>query len=463
MTNYDPRTVAYPCFAVARSRFADGTDTPRAFLERGIERIEALEASVKAFVCLDLAAARKAADAATSRYAAGTPLSLLDGLPFAVKDCYETADFPTLANSALFKGDNPPFTLPRRDSAHVRALKLGGAVVVGKSTTTELTMAGPPPTRNPWDLNRTPGGSSSGSGASVAAGMVPAGSGSQTRGSVLRPASICGVFGYKPTYGAVHRAGMFDAAPSLTHFGLLAGTLTDTWEITRSIAEIAGGDPGHPGLTGAMILAPTEKPLRLARQYTYGWGLTDAKSQAVFEEFVVRLRQAGVTVLEPDESPELADYERETTAAPEYFFDILVWEMWWPMMAYRDTNPEALSDAIHGYLKKVDAMSVADYRRALDRRAKLVAAHRALEGKVDGFITLAHIGPGQLGFPPLGTPWYNDPSSMIGAPCLNLPLLEVDGVPLGVQFMTYEHQDVRLFALSRWLVEQFGSTASGRP
>jgi Asp-tRNA(Asn)/Glu-tRNA(Gln) amidotransferase A subunit family amidase len=132
------------------------------------------------------------------------------------------------------------------------------------------------------------------------------------------------------------------------------------------------------------------------------------------------------------------------------------------MLAYRDSNPEALSEAIHGYLKKLDTLTIADYRRALARRAELVRAHRALVGRVDGFITLAHIGPGQVGFPPVGTPWYNDPSSTIGAPSLNLPLLSVEGVPLGVQIMGFEHEDERLFAVSRWLIEQFGSTASGQ-
>lgn len=454
---YHPSTAQFECFAVARAEFLAGRDTPRAYLERCLERIAAREGALKAFVVLDPDAARAAADAASARYRDGKPLSPVDGLPAAIKDCYETRDLPTEVNSALFAGWRPD-----RDCAHAYALRHGGAVIVGKTVTTELTMADPGPTRNPWDTARTPGGSSSGSAAAVAARMVPVASGSQTRGSVLRPASICGVIGYKPTYGAVHRGGMFDAAPSLTHFGLLAGTLTDMWEVSHWISRTVGGDPGYPGLYGEATLPETVKPLRLARQYTHGWSLTDDASKAAFEALIERLRAAGVEVLEPASTPELAAYEEATRRAPEFFFDILVWEMAWPMLEYRRTRPQALSTTIHGYLARVDAMSLDDYRRALERRADLQRMHRALRASVDGFVTLAHIGPGQLGSPTVGTPWYNDPSSAIGAPTLSLPLLEVEGVPLGVQLMGYEHEDATLVAQARWLMAQCGVAGGGR-
>lgn len=208
--------------------------------------------------------------------------------------------------------------------------------------------------------------------------MLPVASGSQTRGSVLRPASICGVISYKPTWGALHRGGLFDAAPSLTHVGLLAGTLTDTWEVAQHVARAIGGDPGFPGLQGEATLAAATKPVRLARQYTHGWSLTDEASKAEFERFVARLREAGIEVLEPASAPELAAYEEATRRAPEWFFDILVWEMAWPMLEYRRTRPGALNATIHGYLTRVDAMSLEDYRRALEGRDELRRLHRAL-------------------------------------------------------------------------------------
>ena len=450
--SYDPARIEYLCFAAARQDFLAGRDDPRAFLERCIARVDEFESEVRAFARLDLEGARKAADASARRYRQAQPLSVVDGLPIGIKDCFETFDMPTEVNSACFAGWQSD-----RDAAHVHALRSGGAVILGKTVTTELTMAAPGPTRNPWDLARTPGGSSSGSAAAVAAGMLPAATGSQARGSIIRPASICGVVGFKPTFGALNKAGGFDPSPSLNHLGLLAGTLTDAWEIAQHIGQVAGGDPGCAGLSGEAALPAACRPLRLARQYTYGWTLTDPASKEAFERFLKQLLSSGVEILEPDSAPELLAYEDATRRTPEFFFDLMMWEMRWPMLGYRDRRPEALSPTIHNYLERASAMSLADYRRALERRAELQAMHRSLRGKVDGFLTLAHIGPGQLGLPPVGTPWYNDPSSAIGAPSVNLPVLAVDGVPLGAQLMGFEREDSALVAQARWLLERFGS------
>ena len=237
--SYDPATARYLCFADARRSFASGEGAPRAYLEQCLDRIAAAEPEIKAFVCFDLDRARQAADDSDRRWRENRPLSVVDGLPVGIKDCFDVRGLPTEVNSPLFAGNTPTL-----DAAHVDALRRGGAIVVGKTVTTELTMGYPGPTWNPWDPTRTPGGSSSGSGAAVAAGMLPVATGSQVRGSVLRPASICGVVAMKPTYGALNHLGGFDPSPSLNHLGILAGTLTDTWEVARYLAEAAGPDPG---------------------------------------------------------------------------------------------------------------------------------------------------------------------------------------------------------------------------
>src|SRR6185295_17123401 len=192
---------------------------------------------------------------------------------------------PTRVNSALFSDDPMPL-----DAAHVDALRRGGAAIVGKTVTTELTMAGPGPTWNPWDLRRTPGGSSSGSAAAVAACMLPIATGSQVRGSVIRPASICGVIGLKPTFGALNRHGGVDPNPSLNHLGLLGGTLTDVWETAHHIGQVAGPDPGYRPFAGPAKLPAGREPARLARQFTCGWTKTDEPSQAAFEQLLMELR-----------------------------------------------------------------------------------------------------------------------------------------------------------------------------
>jgi Asp-tRNA(Asn)/Glu-tRNA(Gln) amidotransferase A subunit family amidase len=291
--------------------------------------------------------------------------------------------------------------------------------------------------------------------------MVPIASGSQVRGSILRPASICGIIGMKPTYAAVDCRGGIDPSPSCNHLGFLAGTLTDAWEIARLIASVTGGNPGCLPLAGPERLPAARKPACLARQYTAGWQHTDDAPKEIFEACVRSLSEMGIDVLEPSAAEELAAYEDATARTPEFFFDLMLWEIRWPFRSLRDLKPQALSEPMTGYVERAEKMTVDDYRRAGERREELRTRHRALKGKVDGFVTLAHIGPGQVGQPRGGTPWYNDASSAIGAPTYSLPVLMVEGVPLGIQIMGFEGEDAELAAVTRWLLDAFGSQTVG--
>jgi Asp-tRNA(Asn)/Glu-tRNA(Gln) amidotransferase A subunit family amidase len=454
--NYDPKTARFASYAEARRRFPTD-DTPRAFLERCIEQVEEREPELQAFVALDPRSAREAADASTERWRRGVPLSPIDGLPVGIKDCFDVRGLHTRVNSAIY-ADN----LATHDAAHVDALRRGGAIILGKTTTTELTMALPAPTRNPWDLGRTPGGSSSGSAAAVAAGMLSVATGSQVRGSVLRPASICGVIGFKPSYGAVNRHGGVELTQSLSHLGFLGGDLSDIWEAVQHIVATVGGDPGFTPLQGSSVLPPARKPTRLLRQYTAGWARTDEASQQCFEQWLRQLAALDIEILEPESAAHLAGYEDATTRVPEFLFDILAWELRWPLRPLNEQRPGCLSDGMLQHLRKAESMSVADYDRALKRRDHLRHLHRALGAGIDGFITLAHIGPGQRGLPPVGTPWYNDASSVIGAPSYSLPLLSIEGLPLGVQLMGFEGQDELLTSQARWLLNACGSACGGQ-
>ena len=229
-------------FFPATAAFVTGTDTPREFLERCIAELDAWEAKIGAFVTVNLAAAREAADRSAERWRAGKPLSPIDGMPIGVKDIMETIDMRTEYGSPLFVGFRS-----ERDSASVAALREAGAVILGKTVTTEFGLTEPLGTRNPWDLTRTPGGSSSGSPAAVAVGAISVGLGTQVLGSILRPASFCGCFGFKPTSGAINRGGSYDTLSQSTH-GPLAASLQDAWQVALEISHRAGGDPGFPGL-----------------------------------------------------------------------------------------------------------------------------------------------------------------------------------------------------------------------
>src|SRR4051812_5310735 len=232
-------------FARAVADFGDGRDTPRDFLERCIVNVAAREKAVKAFVTLDLEAARKAADASTARYKAGKPLSMVDGCPVGIKDIMATADMPTQMGSPPFKGWRSG-----QDAACVHALRRGGAIIFGKTVTTEFAIGYSGPTTNPFDSERTPGGSSSGTAAGVGSGMMPVGLGTQTQGSTLRPASYCGAVGYKPTLHALNLSGVHPLSSTHDHLGIIGATLADVWRVASQIS-LGICSPGYGFLNGA--------------------------------------------------------------------------------------------------------------------------------------------------------------------------------------------------------------------
>jgi Asp-tRNA(Asn)/Glu-tRNA(Gln) amidotransferase A subunit family amidase len=446
MSTYNPVTTRLLSFHDAVDDFISGKDTPRDYLERCIATIEDREPDVKAFVVMDLDAARAAADASTARYKSGTPLSLIDGMPMGIKDLYDTADLPTQMNSKLFEGLQPDF-----DAASVYALKQGGAVIIGKTTTTEFGLGAAPPTRNPFDLERTPGGSSSGTAAAVGASMLPAATGSQVGGSIIRPAAYCANYGFKPTFGALNRAGGRSIAPSGSHLGTHAGSLEDMWQAARQIAHVAGPDAGHTPLLGPMTLPEARKPQRLVRMYTGGWELTDEMSQHIFEDLIDDLRTAGIEIVEPDELPVTAALEASFQAVYPYAASILGYEMRWPVREYCNKDASKVSEVIHQRLELGENMTADDYQRALAFKAKLTSEVAAVAGFADGFISLASPGPAPMGITSTGNSAYQVPSSLSGMPTMTLPLLASEGLPLGVQIGGFHHGDATLVAHAAWL------------
>src|ERR1700761_5029031 len=231
--SYDPNTYSPLTFHTYIAAFEAGSDTPRAYLERCLETIAARETVGRAWVTLNENGARAHADASTARWPNGRPWSQIDGMPVGIKDLLETKDMPTELGCAAFAGN-----FPKRDNAAVWALREAGAVILGKTVTSELGGAHPGPTTNPFDAAHTPGGSSSGSAAAVGARMVPAAIGTQVGGSIIRPASYCGNYALKPSQGAINR-GERQATSMSTH-GPHAGCLEDMWAVAVEIATRAG-------------------------------------------------------------------------------------------------------------------------------------------------------------------------------------------------------------------------------
>ena len=445
---YDPKTFKLLTFYDAVPAFLEGSDTPRDYLERCIATIEAREPDVKAFVTINLDGARAAADASTERYRAGQPLSPIDGMPITVKDLYQTEDMPTQMGSPIFKDFQSP-----RDCAPVYALRKGGTVILGKVVTTEFGFYHPGPATNPFDSARTPGGSSSGSGACVGARMVPVSLGSHGVSSLLRPASFCANVGFKPSSGALNRAGGGGSSHGV--FGPQAGCLEDAWSFAYQIASTVGGDAGQPGLIGGQELPAPEKPKRLARLDTPGWAVLDEAVRGKLEAAIAEIASHGIEIVSKDDDPKVAALEDEFADAYDVCINILGYEFHWPFQVYRDKTPDLLSDDLRGRIEEWAKLTLEDYRHLLKRRQGMRNVHEALKGVIDGFVTLASAGPAPVGIDATGNPIFGVPSSLLGAPALSLPLLEIDGMPLGLQLMGFPREDARTFAIANWIMRNY--------
>ncbi len=453
---YDPRTFRGLAFHDARPAFVEGRDTPRGFLERCLEVIAAREPVVRALAATDIEGGRAAADASAERWRVGRPLSPIDGMPVGIKDLLETRTMPTQMGCQAYQGH-----FPKRDNAAVAALREAGAVVLAKTVTSELGGAHPGPTTNPFDPARTPGGSSSGSAAAVAAGMLPAAIGSQVGGSIIRPAGFCGNIALKPSKGAINRGERQTSSQSV--HGVHANSIEDMWLVAAEIAGRAGGDPGHPGLAGPADPPAAARPIRLAAIEGAGWPLLDHAAKEAFGRLLESVEAAGVTVLRPAEAPALAALDAELKRASAICYAIIGWENRWLHRALADMGPDAISFRARQSLDAAEAMTVADFREALaGREAAQAAWARALE-VVDGALMLSCPGPAHIwagdrpGEPPMARPTgdavFNTPSSILFAPTVSMPLMAVGGLPVGAQVMGAPGADARMAGFARWLLE----------
>ncbi len=437
-------------FFAASPAFEDGTDSPRAFLERCIATTEAHESKVGAFVTTNLEGARAAADAASARWKSGETLSLIDGMPVGIKDIMETADMATEQGSPLFAGWRGG-----RDAAAVTALREAGAVVVGKTVTTEFAATEPRGTRNPWDLERTPGGSSSGSAAAVAAGMASAALGTQVIGSILRPASFCGCFGYKPSVGGINRGGSFDGF-SQSCTGVLAATLAEAWSVARAISARAGGDPGYPGISGPPGLPAAVMPRRVAMLETAGWRDATDEARRALHDARDRLTAAGIEIADRTNDEAVAAAEAAIADARPLSMSINAWEGHWPLNTYaRDMDRSALSQSAQDRLAQAEAMTQEEYQGLIAERDRIRETYAALRDRCEICIALPATGAAPVGIGWTGDPIFVVPGSLLGTPSMSLPVLRAEGLPLGLQLIGFANEDAAMFAAAAAMLPLF--------
>ncbi len=409
-----------------RERCAAGTVTALAVSESCLERVDAVEHLVEAWTFLDRELVRHQAAALDALPVRG----LLHGVPVGVKDIIDTADMPTENGTVLHAGRRP-----QSDAVVVARLRAAGAVIFGKTVTTELATYAPGKTRNPHHPAHTPGGSSSGSAAAVAAGMVPAAIGTQTNGSVIRPAAFCGVVGYKPGFGLIPREGVLRQSPALDQVGVFARSVEDAALLA---AVLCDGEAGEHLLSAT---SGSAQP-RLAWMRTAAWPRAGADTRAAFEGFARRFN--------------LAELEMPAAVAP-------AWD--WQRTLMEAEIAENYADEWTRGREQLSASLQAQIERGLATAAEAVAAARAqiavvnaafdpLFGQVDAIVTPAVPGTAPPGLDSTGDPAFCTLWTFAGLPAITLPLLSgANGLPLGVQLVARCGNDAALIRAARWLFQ----------
>ena len=394
-----------PALDLAR-RIEAGELTPRAVVDMCAEAIAARDKEVGAFVVLDLVAARRAAENPK------LPSTPLRGLPVGFKDIFDTADFPTQYGSPIYAGFQP-----RADAAAVALTRRAGGIVIGKTATTEFATMVPAVTRNPHNLAHTPGGSSSGSCAAIAAGMLPIAFGSQTAGSVIRPAAFCGIAGFKPSYRLIPTAGVKDVAWHLDTAGVFGSGVADVAFVT---AAVTGRDLRVDRATPA---AP-----RIALARTHLWPQASAAMQKAVESAARSAAAAGAKVVDLTLPPILEeayaaqfiiqDYETFRSRAFEY-----------------DRHRDQLGKELRESLDAAAAITADTYdaARRTSSRARQVFADTMAD--YDVILTPSAPSAAPHGLGSTGNPMFNRLWTLMGTPCVNVPGLSEDGLPLGIQIV----------------------------
>lgn len=437
MTKLSELTAAQAAAGIAAGQFTSEEMTAAC-----LTRIAETEDAVGAFAFLDADYAMTQARDSDTWRRSGRPTGPLHGVPVAVKDIIDTADLPTEYGSRYFAGRRP-----RQDATVVSRLRGAGAIIIGKTVTTEMAYFHAGKTRNPHDLTRTPGGSSSGSAAAVAAGMVPVALGTQTNGSIIRPASFCGVFGMKPSHGVVPRTGALSLSRWLDHIGPMARSIEDIAVVMDAIAGHDAGDPDTRPVGARNFSAVASEDFDLAPRLAFVkspmWDKADADTRAAFESLAEELGGDCFTYDLPDSYAAAWDAQRAIMAA----------EMAHNLGDHADKGGDMISPQFHALMADGRAVSATRYLDAIeDARAMRLAFGDLFEQACTAIITPATRGVAPVG-DATGDPLFCSLWSLTGLPAVTLPLLTGEnGLPLGVQLVGAMGDDARLLRTANWLI-----------
>jgi Asp-tRNA(Asn)/Glu-tRNA(Gln) amidotransferase A subunit family amidase len=425
----------------ASARIARGDLSSEELVGACLARIAELEPQIQAWAFLDRERALAEAKAADEKRREGKGVGPLHGVPIGIKDIIDTADMPTEHGCAAFKGRQP-----YKDAVCVAALRSAGAVVLGKTVTTELAVFNPSVTRNPRNPEHTPGGSSAGSAAAVAAGMVPAALGTQTVGSVIRPAAFCGIYGYKPTFGLIPRPGVLTQAPSLDTVGVMGRSIEDVALVADAMQGYDDRDPASRSGSRPRLLATATEDFPLPPLFvfvkTHAWSEADAATQEAFGELTEHLGQQ-VQEISIDNTTERGFAAARTVQRVElahHFGPIL------------DSAPDLLSPGLAKLIEESRRVPGVEYLAALNARQDYYRTLEELFREYGTVLTPAALGPAPKGLGSTGNPVFCGFWTYLGVPAVTLPALEADGLPMGVQLIGPRGDDGRLLRNARWLV-----------
>lgn len=424
----------------AADEIRQGRLSPVSLLAQCLKQIERMEEKVRAWVFVDREGAQRVAEERAAEVKRGAWRGPLHGIPIAIKDIFDVYDWPTACGSQLWKN-----AIARQDATVVRRLRQAGAVLMGKTVTTQWASFDPPVTRNPWRLDRTPGGSSSGSAAALACGMCLGAMGSQTGGSLTRPASYCGVTTIKPTYCRVSGHGTLTLAHSMDHPGPMARNIPD---LAIMLNIIAGPDPLDPTCTDRPVpdylaALQRERPPRLGRLRGLFEHRAEPEMLAAVDRTVAQLRSAGATIQEvtlPAAFAEVNQRHRVIMAVEALQYHE-------PRLRQ---HPEDYGPKISSLLKEAEACPAAEYARCKEHQKLLSQEMLACFHGVDALLCPATAGPapdaGSTGDPVFNSPW-----SYTGLPTASFPFaFSKDGLPLAVQFVGRPWEEAEALSVASW-------------
>jgi len=412
--------------------------------EKYIERINKFDKDIKAWAHFDKKVLLEKASEADDHRRSGKPTGPLHGVPIAVKDIIGTVDMPTECGTVIRKGKSYS-----QNAEIIDLLHASGAIVMGKTATSELAYLGPPATTNPHDKTRTPGGSSSGSAASVASFMAPASIGSQTGGSIIRPASYCGVVGYKPSYGLISRNGVLRTSYHLDHMGVFGKTVEDVALLAKVLIKKDQYDEATIHYSSEFMVDECLKGPMFEPKFifykTESWKKIDKRSRESFEFFIKSFKKNIEVFDTPSYFKDIDKYHRvihETDLANNF-------------QTYYKKSKNKLSKEMQSAISRGMKYSAKEYLDAVDFMKRSYESYREVFEDYHGVLSPCSTGVADKGLKSTGSADFNRVWSYMHTPAISLPLLQGENnLPLGIQLIGDKYDDHRFLGVARWLEQK---------